>query len=241
MHHTWKVGTNLTGTAIAPERCQEMVRGTREFRPIALDGGASVASVREQYARESEPVGGMPPPPNVKEAMKTAGRALRGDRPMVVLDKLGERLAFERTGVRLYDGLLAKLEATGSYSGGPSREDLAHHRAEELEHMELVKQAIETLGGDPTAMTPSADVQATASMGLTAVIADPRTDLLAGLEAILVAELADNDCWDALVEIVAGAEQEEIAHRFEHARAQEREHLARVRRWVAAGQGRPSV
>ena len=36
------------------------------------------------------------------------------------MDKIGERLAFERTGTRLYEALVSKHEAFGSFPGGPS-------------------------------------------------------------------------------------------------------------------------
>ena len=48
-------------------------------------------------------------------------QALKGGPPTQFLDKLGERLAFERTGVRLYEALISKHEALGSFAGGPDR------------------------------------------------------------------------------------------------------------------------
>jgi rubrerythrin len=154
------------------------------------------------------------------------------------MDKLGERLAFERSGTRLYEGLVSKYDAYGGFSGGPSREDLEHIRQEEFRHFMLLQSAIEQLGGDPTALTPSADVHATAVHGIMQIIMDPRTTLLQSLEAILVVELADNACWEALIELAQGAGQDELARQFAEAWATEEEHLLKVRSWVAAGQGR---
>jgi hypothetical protein len=48
----------------------------------------------------------------------------------------------------------------------------------------MLKSIIERHGGDPTAVTPSMDLQATASRGVMQVIVDPRTTLLQSLEAI---------------------------------------------------------
>ena len=62
----------------------------------------------------------MPVPGNLKGAAKAAVKALKGEKAAVFLDKLGERLAFERTGVRLYEAVLAKVPAARS-SKGPSR------------------------------------------------------------------------------------------------------------------------
>jgi hypothetical protein len=65
-----------------------------------------------------------------------------------------------------------------------------------------------------------------------------RTTLLQSLEAILVVELADNACWEALIELAQGTGEGELAGQFEHARATEQEHLEKVHAWLAAGQWR---
>ena len=96
---------------------------------------------------------------------------------------------------------MSKHDAFGSFSGGPSRDDLEQIRQEEYGHFMLLQSTIEQLGGDPTAVTPSADLHATVAHGITQVIVDPRTTLLQSLEAILIAELADNACWEALMEL----------------------------------------
>jgi hypothetical protein len=44
----------------------------------------------------------------VKGVAKTGMQKLTGKKPEVLIDKLGARLAFERTGTRLYDALLGK-------------------------------------------------------------------------------------------------------------------------------------
>src|SRR5687768_8297078 len=121
------------------------------------------------------------------------------------MDKLGERLAFERTGTRLYEALVSKHEAFGSFPGGPSRDDLEHIRHEEFQHFTLLQSVITQYGGDPTAVTPSADLHATAAHGIQMVLVDPRTTLLQSLEAMLLAELADNACWETLIALAQRA------------------------------------
>jgi hypothetical protein len=154
------------------------------------------------------------------------------------MDKLGERLAFERTGTRLYDALISKHEAFGSFTGGPSKADLAHIREQEFQHFTMLQAAIEQLGGDPTAVTPAANLSTTASQGIPQVIVDPRTTLLQSLEAVLIAELADHACWETLVELAQQAGEKNLGQQFAQARATEQEHLHKVRTWLAAGQGR---
>ena len=70
------------------------------------------------------------------------------------------------------------------------------------------------------------------------MLTDPRTTLLQSLEAILIAELADNACWEALVELAQQAGEDELVPQFESACATEQEHLTNVRTWLAAAQGR---
>ena len=101
----------------------------------------------------------------------------------------------------------------------------------------MLQAAIEQYGGDPTAVTPAANLSATASQGIPKVIVDPRTTLLQSLEAILVAELSDNACWETLVALAQQAGENDLVQQFEQALADEQEHLRKVRTWLAAGQG----
>ncbi len=232
------LGTNRTGAKLAPEMLEEMVSGTQEFPPTSAGDAEGLADIRNAYSEEGEPIGTMPPPTGVKQLAKTAAAAVTGGAPMQLLDLIGERLAFERAGTRLWEALVAKHDATGGFKGGPSRDDIAHIRDEELQHFELLRELMERLDADPTAVTPAADIQAVASMGLPQVLTDPRTDFLQCLEAVLVAELVDNDCWPSLLELLAEAGYRDEAAELLCAVESEREHLEKVRSWLAAGQGR---
>lgn len=238
MSQTASLGTNRTGITVAPELSQEMIRGMDQFPPTSMGSAQDVANVRITYAKEAEPVGSVPMPPGMMNKIQAAAKTVMGESPTLFLDKLGERLAFERAGTRLYEVIISKYDAYGSFSGGPSRDDLAHLLQEEYDHFMLLRRVIEQFGGDPTAVTPSANVQATASMGINKVIVDPRTTLLQTLEAILVAELADNECWHALIALARDASEDQLVEEFRRAYAAEQEHLKKVRTWVAAGQGR---
>jgi len=215
-----------------------MLAGMEEFPPNSQGSAWDIAQVRIAYARLAEPMGSVPLPAKFTDKMQTAVKAVMGEKPMLLMDKLGERLAFERTGTRLYEALVSKYDAFGSFAGGPSREDLEHVLQEEYRHFTLLQAAIEQLGGDPTAVTPSANLHATAAHGIKMVIVDPRTTLLQSLEAILIAELADNACWEALIELAQGAGEDALVRQFEQALTTEQEHLQKVHAWLAAGQGR---
>jgi rubrerythrin len=229
------LGKNRTGLATSPDGAAEMLRASRSTVPSAKGDASGIAAVRIEYARQGEPQGSLPPPASLKEAMKGMAKAIAGKKAPLLVDKMAERLAFERSGTRLYDALLSKFDAYGSWQGGPSREDLEEIHEEEHEHFLMLEAAVTEVGADPTAVTPSANVVAVAGTGWCAVLTDPRTNLRQGLETILQAELVDNDCWETLIDLARTMGQVELADRFEHALEQERDHLVRVRGWLAAG------
>lgn len=226
------LGKNRTGVQANPLQSKEMAENTTA---VAADpaGATGIALARAELAQQAPPVGTMPVPGNLKGAAKAAVKALQGEKATVLLDKLAERLAFERTGVRLYDAVLAKLPASAKGKGTMTLEDVRRFRDEELEHMHLVKEALEQLGGDPTAMTPSADLKGVEGMGLVQAVTDPRTTLTQCLDAILTAELADNDGWKMLIALTEAAGQDDLAARFTEALAEEDVHLQSIRQWLA--------
>jgi len=155
---------------------------------------------------------------------------MKGHDPSVLIDRLGSRLAFERTGFRLYDGFLLKVETSGEQL--IDLEVAKRIQREELEHFVLVREAIEILGGDPTAVTPGADADAIASLGLEQLVRDPRSTIDQTLHAIHIAELADSDAWEILVQLSRKMGLDELADRFEVALHEEEVHLAQVRKWM---------
>jgi rubrerythrin len=199
-----------------------MLDGTKEFGPTSGGGPELLAQNRVRVAAASTPAGTMPP--------VSAAPAEQ----LVLLDKLGARLQFERTGTRLYEALISKLDAYGTFEGGPSRKDLEQIRNEEHEHMQLVQALIVQIGGDPTVVTPCANLQAVASRGIADVLLDPRTTLLECLDAILVAELADHASWEQLG-VLAAPVAADLAAELQEAEQTEAEHLVKVRAWIAAG------
>jgi hypothetical protein len=112
-----------------------------------------------------------------------------------------------------------------------SLDTLRKFRNEELQHFKLVDKAMRSIGADPTAQTPSADVDGMASFGLMQVLTDPRTSLSHCLEAILIAELADNDAWQLLITFAVKMGMEDMARDFEIALQEEDVHLVQIREW----------
>ena len=228
------VAMNRTGIAVSPIDSKETIDGAIEGteRPDAT--AAALEQVRLDYSREATPVGTMPPPASAKGAVKALVTAVKGKHAMVFLDLIGERLAFERTGTRLYGAVLVKLAAGSPRDGGPDREDLEEDPRRRARHFALLQDALISLGADPTAVTPSADVAGVASMGLVQVVTDPRTTLTEALKTMLIAELADNDGWLILADMAERLEETDLAASFREALEEEEQHLARLRTWVTA-------
>lgn len=233
-----QIGMNRTGAAISPDLTARMVEGTSEFPPATSGDEGEIAGVRQEYVKDAEPLGTVPPPPTLKGMVKTAATGALGRHPTLFIDKLSERLAYERSGVRLYEALISKFDTQGGFEGGPERAQLEEMMMEEYQHFRLLVDAVNKVGGDPTVMSPSADVQATIANGPLTVIVDARTSFNQCLEALLVVELGDNACWEALVELAQKMGEKELAAQFEQARIQEDEHLLRVTSWIAASQDR---
>jgi hypothetical protein len=226
--HTQEMFFNRTGILIKPDLSAEMIQGAKEFVRQAHEDGAEAAPLRADYAREAMPIGSYP-------ALIDAGKSAEPERLMLLLDKLGERLAFERQGSRLYQTLVQKVEAIPAPDErGPSSQDLRHICDEELEHFRLLQKSITALGGDATVMTPSADVIGVISHGVLEVVCDPRTTLAQALQAVLTAELADNDGWQMLQLLAAELGYTDLEAQCNKAIGHEQEHLENVRGWLAA-------
>jgi hypothetical protein len=228
MAKTVKMGLNMTGAQMSPMDTERMVDATESIKPDVRGSANAIAKQRGIYVVESERIGSVPVPGTAKGMVKSALDKLIGKSPEVLIDKLGERLAFERTGTRLYEALLAKADASEEEIPDALLRDLRRFHREEAQHLELVIRAMEQLGADPTAQTPSADVTGVASMGLLQVISDPRTSMAQCFTALLTAELTDNAGWELLIDLARQAGQTEMADSFMPAWEQEQKHLARI-------------
>lgn len=234
---TNKTAQNRTGLEAKKKDLDQMVAAAKEFPPSSKgDGVANIGKVRGQYARETAGLGHVPPA--VKKLRGAKATVKANGFAVVLMDKIGARIGFERTGARLWHAVVDKLDAMGTYDGGPTREELIHIQREEEEHFHMLTKVMDELGGDPTAITPSADIEAVTSKGVLSVVSDPRTTLLQALESITVAELADHEQWVGLIDLAMTAGHDRLITRFEKALDNERDHVRKVRAWVAAGNGR---
>ncbi len=274
-----KLGMNRTGLQMAPLHGSSMVDYANDMGSNTPTDHAEFEQVHRTYVEEADTVGSVPVPGTFSGMVQAGSAKLMGMRPESLVDKLGERLAFERGGTRLYDAMIMKVmtlqgKANGSGNGmssgassksragkgstlasqdnpdtdayealgtdgnmqaSGSRVDLAslqRIRMEEQAHMNLVKEAMEELGADPTAMTPCADVVGVTSMGLIQTISDPRTTVAQSLNALLSAELTDHAGWELLMEVAEELGHDEMAVRFSVAATTEAEHTTLVKEWL---------
>jgi rubrerythrin len=227
-----EIGRNRTGVQTSPHLTEQM---NEVVRPVMAQAGDAYASpfneVRLQYIREADPLGSVPPPGSVKGMAKSAVKMLQGERPQAFVDKLAERLAFERGGTRLYDAVIAKFMANEGELPDASLQELIEIRDEEASHAALVRTCIEQLGADPTAQTPCADLIGVATSGFLQAVTDPRTTLAQCLQIALGAELIDVASWEVLISMAESLDQDAMVERFRKARDRENEHVAKVRGW----------
>ncbi|MEX1031726.1 MAG: ferritin-like domain-containing protein [Cellvibrionaceae bacterium] len=233
MEKSETIGSNRTGIDASPIHSKKMQSGVQDYAPSSGDGNQIEAIRREQLER-AERLGSVPLPGTAKGMLKTMLKKFTGHQPATFVNKLGERLAYERTGVRIYEALILKCQVANSQ--GETRFDLPLDQlvtfcAEEGKHFRLLIDCMEQLGVDPTAQTPDADVSGVASSGMLKVITDPRTTISQCLETMLAVELTDNAAWELLIQLAQDLGQGEMASKFEEALAEEQIHLDEIRAW----------
>jgi len=226
-----KLGSNFTGVQMSPKDTEWLMEAVEQILPDVPGDDTLLMNERVKRNEEAERIGSVPVPGSAKGMLKSTFDMIKGKSPELLVDKLGERLAFERSGVRLYDAMIAKVKAM-NVVGSDLVSVLQHIRDEEFEHMLLVEDAIKSLGADPTAQTPCADVAAVKSMGLMQVVTDSRTNVAEGLSALLTAELEDNAAWELLIELAEAGGHPNIAKSFEKAKTQEDDHLLKIKTMV---------
>jgi hypothetical protein len=232
MEEATVIGMNRTGAEMSPRDTRKM-REAAASDDSAPEGDTSgIAHLRSQYVHEAERIGSVPPPATLRGVVTTGLNKFSGRNPEVLVDLLGERCAFERTGTRLYDAMVMKCLALANAGDTVPVADLERIRDEEAEHFILLTEAIRSLGADATAVTPAADVAAVASSGLLQVVSDPRTTLAQSLNALLTAELTDHAGWELLIQLCEQMGQDDWASRFKQALAQESEHKLQVQGWL---------
>jgi ferritin-like metal-binding protein YciE len=234
MEQVANMGPNRTGIDMSPLDSKEMIKGAERYTH-ATGTDQQLIQMEQEYIKESTTVGSVPLPGTIKGALKSVMEKFSGHNPEMLLNKLGERLAFERSGVRIYQSLINKCQTETTVDTGNglsmSVEELQRFCDQEAAHFQLLKECMEILGADATAQTPDADMSAVASSGLMKVITDPRSTLPQCLEAMLSIELTDNAAWELLVDLADAMGLDDMSKKFQVALQEEKDHLLRIRQW----------
>ena len=131
------IGKNRTGIQMSPKDIEKMLSAmdTQLAAPSSPGDESALASLRASYIAEAEPVGTLPPPATLKGAAKSGAQMMMGERPQLLLDRLGvsrgdiRRLASPQAGAAhdervdaipaTYQNIVAALQALGSDQVGP--------------------------------------------------------------------------------------------------------------------------
>ena len=210
-------GINCTGSKLSPSNKKKMLYAVNTY-PADIEGDQFILEKeRIEMIKKSEPIGSISFTSNPKEMDNDL--VLDAE---VFVDKLGERLAYERSGVRLYEAAIAKADA---FKRKDLNKELTHIKDEEAEHMSLLVKAIQKIGADPTEMTPCADISGVLGQGFMQVLTDPRTTIPQMLNTLLSIELTDNAAWELLINLALKNSQEQCVTIFQKALQQEEDHL----------------
>ncbi len=228
-------GLNKTGVQMSPILTKEMLRGVESLMLSEQNNSyEGFDALRTASIQTAEPIGSIPLPLTLKGVFKTGIESVTGKNASLYIDKMGDRLSFERAGVRLYDAILRKCRNPPTDVPKEVVERLEEIRDQELKHMLLLKKSIEEIGADPTAMTPSADVSGVINMGLVQTLNDPRTSMAHCLGALLFLELSDNESWDALIELTESMGDMDSSQLYRAIKLEEDKHLIDIRRFHRA-------
>ncbi len=157
----------------------------------------------------------------------------RGPEHLLLVDKLMERCAFERTTACLYEAIDLRVAEHGSFPGGPTRAMLSGFAKTKLRHVDVVAAALYAFGAGPPPDAP-AFVSHAALRAVLALVEDPGTALPAALDAIAIVELADERAWGVLVELCRRAGNPGLGGLLDGAQKDACDHLHAVRTWIAA-------
>ncbi len=157
-------------------------------------------------------------------------RKLAENNPTELINVLNERLCFERSGVRLYDAILAKIRLPENQRFATMLDQLLEHREQEKEHEEWLEQQIRSLGGDAHGETELSRLVEAESAGIERIVLNGDPEIPHLLHALLAAELVDNEGWVLLVNLAKKAGDRDAKREFSKRLAEEETHLKLLER-----------
>ena len=149
--------------------------------------------------------------------------------PERVVDYLAERLAFERSGVRLYEAVLVRVREADEPEVRALAPLLERQRDEEREHVAWLQAQLQGLGAGSHPTSARAQLSQEETRGFAHVILETEAPLPHLLHALLAAELVDHAGWDLLVALADEAQDGEAQRELHRRRDEEARHLALCR------------
>lgn len=141
--------------------------------------------------------------------------------------KLAERLSFARRNVENLKALIGKCRE----SADPTRfERLERLLRDEERHVAMLLACCEEEGADDDCAT-SEHYVAVLVGGVAQIMNSSRATLESCFQAVLAAELLDNEGWDLLTKLASITGRDHLAEKFESASDDEFERLQHLRRW----------
>src|SRR5690554_7258267 len=110
MEKSTQMGRNRTGIDMSPIDSKAMIEGAMNS-PVTQTS-QTIRSIERDYIQQSDAVGSVPIPGTIKGALKATMQKVTGNNPEMSINKLGERLAYERTGVRISECFINKCETS---------------------------------------------------------------------------------------------------------------------------------
>src|SRR6185436_16760970 len=104
---------NRTGMARSPADGKDLASGAAAGVPQASLDARALAAARAAEARGADRAGTLPPRRAPQGLEPEQAARVQGVPGSLLIDLLGERLAAERTGARLHEALLAKVDSAG--------------------------------------------------------------------------------------------------------------------------------
>lgn len=147
----------------------------------------------------------------------------------LLLEKLGEKLAYDRAFCRLYESFLKKRSTSFLRNirvKGLELKTFERHVAMKAAHYEILQDAFLNLGGDPEAIVPSEDLSTIAKLGIVSIFVDPRANMRSILHSVRIVELTGKSTTLYLTRLAYAAGLDDLAMDLEQAVEENEESLS---------------
>lgn len=147
----------------------------------------------------------------------------------IYIQKLADRLAFERGETRLVSLAINRLERAKSAVPSRAISVLQINQSHDETHAELVRKILLSLKPEALDSWRLFDGVNRAYRGFFDVLVSPHSDFLRIFQILYFAKLASNGEWEVLIDLTRKFNGAEASRPFKEALAQERQHLTEIK------------